>query len=201
MSHAFRMGLVAIVVVAAGCNKVSQDQFDASMAEMQARLDEQEAGIDANAASIADLQTRLDALEAELRDLAEEYEAQVQRYEDHIMFATPVRFGFDSAELRTADKAFLDRFAMVVQHHYAGAVVTVEGFADPAGPEEYNRMLSRERAENVAAYLVSTGGLDSGAVRAVGYGESRLVAPGQWGETPGGERNRRVTFVVESVGG
>ena len=33
--------LVAVVVVAAGCNKVSQDQFDQSMAQMQAQLDEQ----------------------------------------------------------------------------------------------------------------------------------------------------------------
>ena len=32
-----RFTLVAVVAVAAGCNKVSQDQFDQSMAQVQAR--------------------------------------------------------------------------------------------------------------------------------------------------------------------
>jgi len=201
MKKTLMIALVLGAAASAGCNKVSQDQFDASMAQMQAELDEQRAGIQANAEAISAMQAELDAMQAELEELAEEYHAAVERYEDHIMFATPVRFDYDSSELRAADAEFLDRFAMVVSHHYPNAIVTVEGFADPAGPEEYNQRLSSKRAENVAAYLVERGGMASGTVRAVGYGESRLVAPGQWGDSSGGAQNRRVTFVVESVAG
>ena len=129
----FRFTLVAVVVVAAGCNKVSQDQFDQSMAQMQAQLDEQGAGIEANAAGISAMQAELDAMQAELEELADEYHAMVERYEDHILFASPINFEFDSYEVRDGDYMFLDRFARVVSHHSEHPVVTVQGVTDPAG--------------------------------------------------------------------
>jgi peptidoglycan-associated lipoprotein len=194
-----RFTLVAVVVVAAGCNKVSQDQFDQSMAQMQAQLDEQGAGIEANAAGISAMQAELDAMQAELEALADEYHAMVERYEDHILFASPINFEFDSYEVRDGDYMFLDRFAKVVSHHYENSVVTVQGFTDPAGPADYNEMLSQKRAENVASYLAERG-LDASRVRAVGFGEAQQVAPGEWGDAEGGMKNRRVTFVIESAG-
>ena len=193
-----RFSLVAVVLVAAGCNKVGQDQFDQSMAQMQAQLDEQQGAIEANSAGINALQAELDALQAELEELADEYHAMVERYQDHIMFATPVNFDFDSYEVRAGDDEFLKRFAHVVAHHYGNSIVTVQGYTDPAGPEEYNKHLSQKRAEKVAAYLVEHG-LDAGHVRAVGMGEAHQVAPGEWGDAEGGMKNRRVTFVIESA--
>jgi len=194
-----RFTLVAVVVVAAGCNKVSQDQFDQSMAQMQAQLDEQGTGIETNAAGISAMQAELDAMQAELEELADEYHAMVERYEDHILFASPINFEFDSYDVRDGDYEFLDRFAMVVSHHYGNSVVTVQGFTDPAGPADYNKMLSQKRAENVASYLAERG-LDASRVRAVGFGEAQQVAPGEWGDAEGGMKNRRVTFVIESAG-
>lgn len=203
-SSIVRCSLITLAVVAAACNKVSQDQFDQSMAQMRADMqtqhDEQQAGIEANAANIARMQAELDTLEAELEELAEEYQAMVERHEDHIRFVTPINFDFDSADIRESDRAFLDRFAMVISHHYAGSTITVQGFTDPAGPAEYNRWLSEQRAEGVASYLVGEGGLEPGSVSSVGFGEERPVAPGAWGDSEGGLKNRRVTFVVESAG-
>ena len=193
-----RFTLVAVIAVAAGCNKVSQDQFDQSMAQMQSQLDEQGSSIQANTAGISELQAEMNALQAELEELAEEYHAMVERYEDHIMFATPVNFAFDSYEVRDSDREFLERFAHVVAHHYANSMVTVQGYTDPAGPEEYNKRLSQKRAENVAGYIVEQG-LAAGNVRAIGMGEAYPVAPGQWGDAEGGLKNRRVTFVIESA--
>ncbi|MBT8461196.1 MAG: OmpA family protein [Gemmatimonadetes bacterium] len=193
-----RFTLVAVVAVAAGCGKVSQDQFDQSMANMQSQLDEQRGSIEANAEGIDALQVEMDALQAELEELAEEYHAMVERYQDHIMFASPVNFAFDSYDVRPGDDAFLERFAQVVAHHYANSVVTVQGYTDAAGPEEYNKFLSQKRAENVAGQLVEHG-LDAGHVRAIGMGEAHQVAPGEWGDAEGGLKNRRVTFVIESA--
>ena len=199
MSSVFvRFTLVAVIAVAAGCNKVSQDQFDQSMAQMQSQLDEQRGSIEANSEGINGLQAELDDLQAELEELADEYHAMVERYQDHIMFASPVNFDFDSADVRAGDDAFLERFAHVVAHHYANSVVTVQGYTDAAGSAEYNKFLSQKRAENVAGYLVEHG-LDAGHVRAIGMGEEHQVAPGEWGEAEGGLKNRRVTFVIESA--
>lgn len=199
-SYVVRFALVGLVVAAAGCNKVSQDQFDQSMAQMQAELDDQRSGIEANASGIEGIQAELDALEAELEELADEYQAMVERHEDHIRFVTPINFDFDSSEIRASDQPFLDRFAMVINQHYAGSMVTVQGFTDPAGPAEYNKWLSSQRAETVADYLIGSAGMDAGSVRSVGLGENHPVAPGEWGDSDGGMKNRRVTFVVESAG-
>ena len=184
-----RFALVAVVAVAAGCNKVSQDQFDQSMAQMQSQLDEQSGGIEANAAGISALQVELDALQAELEELADEYHAMVERYQDHIMFASPVNFEFDSYDVRSGDQAFLERFAHVVGHHYANSVVTVQGYTDAAGPEEYNKLLSQKRAESVLNYL-KLKGIDPARMKALGYGEADPLGDNKSPE--GRALNRRI---------
>ena len=87
----------------------------------------------------------------------------------------------------------------MAQKHFNGAVITVEGFADPAGTQQYNLARSRRRAEAVPAMLVDHG-LGPSQVRTVGYGKTRLVVPGACGEEPGAEQNRRVVFVIETKG-
>ena len=44
------------------------------------------------------------------------------------------------------------------------------------------------------------GRLSPPQLKAVGYGEQRLVAPGASGNEPGAQANRRVVFVVETRG-
>ena len=93
----------------------------------------------------------------------------------------------------------LDDFAKVISQHYPGAVVTVEGFADPAGSTSYNRRLGERRADAVRDYLVQSG-LSADHLRAVSYGEAtnRQVERGQTREA--GAPNRRVTLVVDFAG-
>jgi peptidoglycan-associated lipoprotein len=90
----------------------------------------------------------------------------------------------------------LDRFAIVVNRFYSDALITVEGFADPAGDAEYNQWLGQQRAEAVMTYLVEVG-VDAGQLRAVSYGaaNNRQVEPGAWGDN--GMANRRVAFVID----
>ena len=76
-------------------------------------------------------------------------------------------------------------------------MLTVEGFADPAGSQRYNVALSQRRADAVKAYVASKG-LDGSLIETVGYGETRQVARGAEKDQPGAELNRRVVFVIES---
>lgn len=148
---------------------------------------------------IADNEARLDALEADLRELEEQFSVTVERMEGMIAFNVPVHFEFDSATLREVDHEVLDRFAQVYNGYYAGKLVTVEGFTDEAGSDEYNQRLGQRRAEGVRSYLTEVASLNPERIRAVSYGESqeRLVAPGEMGPDEGME-NRRVTLVVET---
>lgn len=96
-------------------------------------------------------------------------------------------------------KGVLDRFASVVKDYYPGALVTIEGFTDPAGSRAYNQRLGKKRAEAVKEYLASAGGFDATQIKAVSYGEAlnRQVAPGAKGPGDEGVENRRVALVID----
>jgi|SRR5688500_9555029 outer membrane protein OmpA-like peptidoglycan-associated protein len=148
---------------------------------------------------VATLKTDVQSLRNDLTALRTEFGAKITAMEEGLKFAFPVTFAFDDATVKETDRAALDRFVAVVNKHYAGSTITVEGFADPAGSPRYNADLSKRRAESVAAYLTQAG-LNGANLRTVGYGETRLVAPGAQRDDPGAEANRRVVFVVESRG-
>jgi peptidoglycan-associated lipoprotein len=137
------------------------------------------------------------ALRTDLQQMKTEFGAKITAMENGIMFAMPVNFAFDDANVRPQDQPMLDRFAKIADHYYTGSKVTVEGFADPAGSAAYNLMLSRQRADAVRNYLTSHG-LNTVQLASIGYGKTRLVNPGASHEMPGAEQNRRVVFVIES---
>jgi outer membrane protein OmpA-like peptidoglycan-associated protein len=145
------------------------------------------------------LRTELQSLRNDLQSLKTEFGAKIAVLETGIQFAMPVNFAFDQAFVRDQDRAALARFAQVAQRYYQGALITVEGFADPAGGTQYNLELSRRRAEAVKSYIVAQG-TPAQLIKTVGYGKTRLVVPGASGDDRGAESNRRVVFVVESKG-
>ena len=198
----------ATLVLGAGCatrgalQKAMTEQRTALSAERGERV----AADSATQQDIASLRTDQQSLRSELQSLRNdlqglrtEFGAKIAVLETGIQFAMPVNFAFDQAIVRDQDRAALTRFAQVAQRYYQGSLITVEGFADPAGSTQYNLDLSRRRAEAVKGYLVAQGTPDQ-LVKTVGYGKTRLVVPGASGDQRGAESNRRVVFVVESKG-
>jgi outer membrane protein OmpA-like peptidoglycan-associated protein len=71
--------------------------------------------------------------------------------------------------------------------------VEIGGHTDAFGPDNYNMMLSRRRAENVRNLMIK-GGVDGTRISAVGYGESKPVDAN---DTMEGRRlNRRIEFTI-----
>ena len=167
--------------------RVSLDQ------ERAARMAADSAQAEANAAT----QRELASLRADLNGLRKEFGAKIAEVAQGLQFAFPVHFAYNDATVRSNDMAALDRFASVVQKHYPGALVTVEGFADPAGSQNYNVVLSQRRAQAVKTY-VSSKGVNPSLISAVGYGKARLVKASASRDMPGAELNRRVVFVIET---
>jgi peptidoglycan-associated lipoprotein len=178
-------------LAATGCatrgalNKAMSEQRAALTAERSERV----AADERLSADLAQLRNDLQAMKTE-------FGAKISAVEGGLSFALPVHFSFDDANVHTGDQSALDRFAEIVSRHYTGAVVTVEGFADPAGTQAYNKRLSTKRAEAVRSYLLTRN--ISAQLRSVGYGEDRLVVPDASKDEAGAELNRRVVFVIES---
>ena len=149
---------------------------------------------------VATLKTDVAALRRDLTALRTEFGAKITAMENGMKFAFPVTFAFDDASVRDEDRPSLDRFVQVVNKYYGGALLTVDGFADPAGSAMYNNALSKRRAESVASYLTQAG-VQGVSMRTVGMGEARLVVEGAERDQPGAQANRRVVFVIETKGG
>lgn len=198
--------IVALGVTAglSGCAaKVTRDDFTAEVARLRQEVQAGDAQlgsrIDSTNQLVTDHTRRLDALDQELQAFRSEYNVTMERTRDLMKFNVPVHFEFSKSELREADRPVLDRFASVVKEYYPGAIVTVEGFTDPAGSAAYNRKLGQRRADAVKEYLASAAGFESSQVKAVSYGEARnrQVVPGARGPGDEGLENRRVALVID----
>lgn len=209
MNGPFRSILAGLLVapLAAGCatkgalQRAVEGERLARMQADSAQMRETETvrnDVAAVRGEVTTLRSDLAALRSELQGLRTDFNAKISAVEEGMQFMFPVTFAFDDATVRAEDLPALDRFAQVVRQHYPSSKITVEGFADPAGSATYNRMLSERRAGAVLGHLTQAG-LDASLLRAIGYGETRQVAPGAERDDMGAELNRRVVFVVESA--
>lgn len=147
---------------------------------------------------IGTLEQDVQRLRSELNDL----NVKVTRLDGLLAFAMPIHFEFGKSDLRESDKAVLKRFANVVREVYPDALLTAEGFTDPAGSAAYNLRLGKQRADAVRSYLMGDGGINGDQIRTVSYGEAvtRLVDQGAMGPGERGAANRRVVIVLDYVG-
>ena len=78
-----------------------------------------------------------------------------------------------------------------------GATARIEGHADkrPTSKQDYNIRLSKRRADAVADYISTIGGIDPSRLTTVGYGFDRPLAPNDTEESM--QLNRRVEVYID----
>jgi outer membrane protein OmpA-like peptidoglycan-associated protein len=110
-----------------------------------------------------------------------------------------INFDFNKYNIKREFAPVLDEAAQILKDN-PSVKVTVEGHTDAIGSDAYNQRLSERRANAVRSYLVSRG-VAADRLDAVGYGESRPVAPNK---TPNGKddpegraMNRRAELKVQ----
>jgi outer membrane protein OmpA-like peptidoglycan-associated protein len=189
----------AVIAIVGGCAHVNRDELAVELDQIRTEIREGDDRLAQEIRSVESrMESRMNALEADLRSLRGEFTVAVERFESAIRFSAPVHFAFDDATVRAQDREILDRFAGVVQGYYGDALITVEGFTDPAGSVEYNQRLGEARARSVMEYLAGAG-IPRDRMRAVSYGATRdrQVIPGAQGPGDQGWQNRRVAMVID----
>ena len=193
--------LVATGAILSGCARVKPEELDAALADIRTEMQAGDQRVSGEVATLGGrvdgLESRLDALESRLTQLAQEFDATVERLETAIRFDMPVYFDFDSSDLTDTHRQILSRFAGVVREYYPTALITAEGFTDAVGTPEYNEALGLRRADAVKDFLVQQG-LSGDQVRSVSYGEAqnRQVSSAHGPGSEGWE-NRRVALVID----
>lgn len=103
-----------------------------------------------------------------------------------------VNFNFDSAELTSLAKGNLDKIAKVLIDN-PKTLITIYGYTDSVGKDEYNMKLSRSRANAVKSYMGSKG-IGVKRITSQGMGEADPIASNDTKE--GQAKNRRVEFGI-----
>lgn len=102
------------------------------------------------------------------------------------------RFAFDSAELSERNRELLSRIAgiLLVSKGYG---LSVFGYTDDVGTQEYNQQLSRRRAKAVEDYLIKAG-IDPAVINSKGYGKTSPLVNGTSADDRA--KNRRVEIAL-----
>ncbi len=104
------------------------------------------------------------------------------------VIASKIYFETNSDKLKLISHSQLDDLAEILKR-YDGVHLTIEGHTDSDGEDAYNMTLSQKRTESVKRYLTSKG-ISEDRLTAVGYGETKPVAPNT--TAAGKAKNRRV---------
>ena len=81
----------------------------------------------------------------------------------------------------------------IIMSRHQDFLFVIEGHTDSIGNADYNKTLSKQRAQAVRGFLVSKYGLDKKRIRSVGYGETKPVESND--NKHGRSMNRRVEIV------
>jgi outer membrane protein OmpA-like peptidoglycan-associated protein len=130
-------------------------------------------------------------------DLKGQVDTQIANLDDYKkVVSSNVTFKFNSDKLDSDAKMQLDQLAQD-RNKYKRYFISVEGFTDQIGDEEYNRALSRRRADAVVAYLVAQHQIPVYRIQMIGLGKINPVDDGK--TSAARAKNRRVEVSVFSA--
>jgi outer membrane protein OmpA-like peptidoglycan-associated protein len=161
-------------------NQVATARIAAASSDQQAaEMQRQIASSDQEA---AEMQRQIDALQAKVTDRG------------LVLTLGDVLFESGRADLRAGADSKLNKLVAFL-NKYPDRVVTIEGYTDSVGSEDYNQALSQRRADSVRSYLLREG-IESGRISASGMGENNPVAGND--SALGRQQNRRVAVIINS---
>jgi len=117
---------------------------------------------------------------------------------DTVIVMDNIYFAFNKSDILPESHAAIDEQIVALMNKYPTMAIEIGGHTDSQGSDEYNMALSKARAESVKKYLVSKG-IDASRLEAVGYGETKPIAPNtiDGKDNPEGrKKNRRTEFKV-----
>ncbi len=143
----------------------------------------------------------MDKKEERIRQITAERNAkgvEVERLREDLLrvsVSSEASFDFDKAVIKPEFKPTLDKVAGVLRDD-PNVRITIIGFTDNVGSEDYNQRLSERRAQATADYLVSRG-VSSSQILTKGLGESEPRASNATED--GRAQNRRVEIYLQQT--
>ncbi len=169
-------------------------QQSAEAAKMAAIAEQQKLAAEKSAAVSAREQSEKDAqaLRERLRDQLNMILMTRDTARGLIVSMSDVLFDTNQATLKPGAKEKLAKVSGILLA-YPTLHLTLNGYTDSTGSDEYNLTLSEHRADSVRAYLISNG-ISEASIESHGMGKDNPVATND--TAAGRQQNRRVEMVV-----
>lgn len=171
-------------------------ETEADMTKMSGRVSNLEGQVQTMANQIATLDSRLNQTNAKADRALESLKRLKPERKLVLNFTPGPLFATNSIEFSSQAKIDIDSFLSDLKGLADGGslLFIVAGHTDSVGTESANYDLSKRRAENIAAYLMTEKKIDPSRIITVGYGERAPVADNR--TEAGRARNRRVEILA-----
>jgi outer membrane protein OmpA-like peptidoglycan-associated protein len=133
-----------------------------------------------------------------VQSLFNDKEANVYRQKNNVLISVHgFKFPVGSAEIKPANFALMNKIVKAIGEFKSSKII-VSGHTDSTGSADANKMLSNNRAKNVAKFFIEVGGIDGKRIQAKGFGQEKPVASNLTAE--GRALNRRVEILIVNSG-
>lgn len=185
------------IAIARAKTALAEDQrAGLSQQRDQARLDARTREADSNGIKLATTRVALADATQQSADLQRQLDELNAKPTDRGLVLTlgDVLFATGKSDLKVGATSKLNQLVTFL-NNYPSRTVSIEGYTDNVGSDDYNLGLSQRRADSVKSYL-TVQGIASTRLAADGRGESSPVAGND--SAAGRQQNRRVEVVISS---
>lgn len=115
-----------------------------------------------------------------------------------LILPVPISFEVGSDKIKSESEVSLHYIKQFLEAKPAISLIRIEGHVDAGGNTAFNQALTEKRAMAVLQWLVAKG-MDCKRLLAVGFGDSKPIAPNN--TTEGKMQNRRIDIKIASLRG
>jgi outer membrane protein OmpA-like peptidoglycan-associated protein len=206
----FLIGAVLIVSLISSTSCATKKYVLGEMAVLDQKVEGVETAVEENQKRIKEHDERLATLgslitqhESELSQHKSEVDSKISEVKkfaqgrlifQEILRSNEATFKFDSYELSDEATGKLDEFVETLIAQDKGVYLEIQGHTDSTGPEEWNLILGKKRAEAVMEYLHKKYHIPLHRMEVISYGSDMPLGDNSTRE--GRAQNRRVAILV-----
>jgi outer membrane protein OmpA-like peptidoglycan-associated protein len=207
---AFLLGALIVIGLLTGTGCATKKYVMGEVATIDQKVEGVETAVEENQKRIKEHDERLATIgslikqqEAEISKQRTEFDSKLSEVKkaaegklifQEVLKNDEAKFGFDSFELSDAAKTKMDEFVQMLIEQDKGVYLEIQGHTDSTGPEEWNLVLGKKRAEAVRDYLHRKYNIPLHRMEVISYGSEQPVGDNSTRE--GRAQNRRVNILV-----
>ena len=165
---------------------------ESAVEESQKRIKEHDEKLATLGSLISQQESELDKFDSKIEEVKKF--AQGKLIFQEVIRNEETKFKIDSYELSVEAKEKLDEFVEMLIAQDKGVYLEIQGHTDTTGPESWNLLLGKKRAEAVMEYLHKKYNIPLHRMEVISYGSSEPAADNETRE--GRVQNRRVEILV-----